>query len=352
MLKSIRITLAAAAILFLLPLAAQAIQGDQAKGGSLRERIMEKALRRGDRGAAVSELQQMLRDSGYDPGPVDGIFGPLTEASVMAAQAKLNLGQDGLFGRQTLAALTATPSRPAAQESRDPVQAVPALVFHTSDGTVLGSAPDTLPASGPNDRRPGGSAGRFALTFNGAVNPDVLPRLLETLARHNMTATFFIQGDTAMKRPELVARIAAAGHEIGNGGFESIDMSRLTGPMMEAQLRHTQKLIQAATGQTPTHFRPPLGRVSGLLSRTAASMKLTPTLWTNVTVTDPEESDPTELAARLTETVYPGAVIMLHQDRESSVTALDRFLADARTKGYVSTTVSNLDAQVVEAPRD
>jgi soluble lytic murein transglycosylase-like protein len=55
-------------------------------------------------GPAVKSLQQLLGKSGFKVS-TDGQFGPQTEAAVRAFQKKHNLTQDGLAGRQTLAAL-------------------------------------------------------------------------------------------------------------------------------------------------------------------------------------------------------------------------------------------------------
>ena len=49
----------------------------------------------------VTYLQQRLVDKGFDPGPVDGIFGPRTEAAVKAAQSALGTSPDGVVGNQT-----------------------------------------------------------------------------------------------------------------------------------------------------------------------------------------------------------------------------------------------------------
>lgn len=43
-------------------------------------------LRQGDRGPAVRRLQTLLRIAGYNPGPIDGIFGPRTRAALVAFQ--------------------------------------------------------------------------------------------------------------------------------------------------------------------------------------------------------------------------------------------------------------------------
>ncbi len=62
-------------------------------------------VRLGSRGRSVLELQQLLVASGFDAGPVDGIFGPLTDTAVRSLQASHRLGIDGICGRQTWATL-------------------------------------------------------------------------------------------------------------------------------------------------------------------------------------------------------------------------------------------------------
>lgn len=62
-------------------------------------------LRLGSRGAAVSTLQNRLVAAGFNPGPVDGIFGRRTHEAVLAFQKSKNLTQDGIVGPRTWAAL-------------------------------------------------------------------------------------------------------------------------------------------------------------------------------------------------------------------------------------------------------
>lgn len=58
-------------------------------------------LRRGSKGAAVSTLQSRLRSLNFDPGPIDGDFGPLTEAAVRSFQGSRRILVDGIVGPQT-----------------------------------------------------------------------------------------------------------------------------------------------------------------------------------------------------------------------------------------------------------
>lgn len=67
---------------------------------------VDAALRQGDRGGDVVELQKFLQQLGYYGGVLDGIFGSQTTAAVKAFQQKQNLVVDGIAGEQTLTALS------------------------------------------------------------------------------------------------------------------------------------------------------------------------------------------------------------------------------------------------------
>ncbi|WP_088554756.1 PGRP and LysM peptidoglycan-binding domain-containing protein [Calderihabitans maritimus] len=62
-------------------------------------------LRRTSRGPAVRVLQLLLTRAGFDPGPIDGIFGPRTEAAVKAFQRQKGLPVTGVVDTNTWIAL-------------------------------------------------------------------------------------------------------------------------------------------------------------------------------------------------------------------------------------------------------
>ncbi len=59
----------------------------------------------GSRGASVAQLQELLRNAGFDPGPIDGVFGSKTQAAVISFQRSKNLVPDGIVGIMTWTAL-------------------------------------------------------------------------------------------------------------------------------------------------------------------------------------------------------------------------------------------------------
>jgi peptidoglycan hydrolase-like protein with peptidoglycan-binding domain len=65
------------------------------------------ALKPGDTGAQVKNLQRSLASLGYPPGKIDGVYGPKTTDAVKSFQKAEGLVEDGVVGPKTLAALQA-----------------------------------------------------------------------------------------------------------------------------------------------------------------------------------------------------------------------------------------------------
>jgi len=72
------------------------------KKGSKKVLDIHRLLYVGKRGSDVRELQSALHSLGYDPGPIDGIFGKLTKSAVIKFQAEKGIIVDGIVGPQTL----------------------------------------------------------------------------------------------------------------------------------------------------------------------------------------------------------------------------------------------------------
>jgi peptidoglycan/xylan/chitin deacetylase (PgdA/CDA1 family) len=87
-------------------------------------------------------------------------------------------------------------------------------------------------------------------------------RLLDLLAEHDIRATWFVPGHTIEAFPEVVAKIVAAGHEIGHHGYLHENMERLERDQEIAVLRKGISLIEEAAGKPPVGFRTPSGSYS------------------------------------------------------------------------------------------
>ena len=88
-----------------------------------------------------------------------------------------------------------------------------------------------------------------------------MPLLLDLLARHGVTATFFVVGRNAELYPDRIAAILAGGHEIAVHGYTHTPPARLSPAEEEAELVKARHLLEAA-GATVTGYRSPAWEVS------------------------------------------------------------------------------------------
>ncbi|MFH4233938.1 polysaccharide deacetylase family protein, partial [Acinetobacter baumannii] len=77
------------------------------------------------------------------------------------------------------------------------------------------------------------------------------------LARENVKAAFFIVGQNGQANPDLVKRIVAEGHEIGNHSFTHPNLGEVPRQITELELNTTQRLIESLTGRSTRLFRAP-----------------------------------------------------------------------------------------------
>jgi len=82
-------------------------------------------------------------------------------------------------------------------------------------------------------------------------------RLLDMFEQHNVTATFFILGWVAERFPELIQRIAAAGHEIASHGYMHQRATAQTPAQFKQDITSTRKLLQDLTGAAVVGYRAP-----------------------------------------------------------------------------------------------
>ncbi len=87
--------------------------------------------------------------------------------------------------------------------------------------------------------------------------PAATGRLLDLLAEHGARGTFFVLGCVAARHPELVRRIAAAGHEVASHGYDHELVYRQSPAVFRADVRRARALLQDLSGQEIIGYRAP-----------------------------------------------------------------------------------------------
>jgi peptidoglycan/xylan/chitin deacetylase (PgdA/CDA1 family) len=174
----------------------------------------------------------------------------------------------------------------------------------------------------------------LALTFDDGPNATWTLRLLDTLAEHEVRATFFLLGSRAQAEPELVRRIAGAGHLIGNHSWSHPNLSLCGKSRIHEELSRTSDELEQIAGMRVKFFRPPFGARRPAALRIARELGMVPVMC-NAMTSDWEEPRAERIAERLIEKIQrvtqagSAANIVLHDgghrdpgaNREPSVTA-------------------------------
>ncbi len=190
----------------------------------------------------------------------------------------------------------------------------------------------------------------LALTIDDSPHPDITPRILDVLAEHDAHATFFVIGEYVPGNEEIVRRMAAEGHELGNHLMSDAPSYRLPAAEFERQLRQTHELL-APYGPVrwcrPGHGwfnRRMLGQLHGHGYRcamaSAYSLEFRPT-------------SARYAAGHILLNARPGAVIVLHDGigtGRQTVAVLRRVLPELRRRGYRVVTLSELAGTTDASP--
>ncbi|MGB8258950.1 MAG: polysaccharide deacetylase family protein [Terracidiphilus sp.] len=144
--------------------------------------------------------------------------------------------------------------------------------------------------------------GELALTFDDGPNPAWTPRLLDVLASHGVSASFFLVGRFAHAEPGLVRRISAAGHLIGNHSWSHLNLARTAAWRVREELERTSGTLEEIAGAKVRFFRPPFGARRPAVLRLARELGMEPVLW-NAMTSDWENPSADQIADRLTKTI-------------------------------------------------
>jgi peptidoglycan/xylan/chitin deacetylase (PgdA/CDA1 family) len=170
------------------------------------------------------------------------------------------------------------------------------------------------------------------LTFDDGPDPDYTPRLLDVLREHRARATFFVVGQKCAKHPEILQRIVAEGHSIGNHTFSHVDAKSVARRDYLREIIRTEELLQQTVGKRSRLFRPPYGRLTLGTLLSLMFWRRTIALW-NVDVRDHERST-LEIQRWLAQnTLRDGDIVLMHDVRPQAAEIVPAIIRDANAHG-------------------
>jgi peptidoglycan-N-acetylmuramic acid deacetylase len=176
------------------------------------------------------------------------------------------------------------------------------------------------------------------LTFDcGYENGNTEP-ILDALKKHDVKATFFVVGNFLETSPEIVKRMIAEGHTVGNHTYHHLDMSSISS--MDAFKKETQdveNLFEQITGTPITKFyRPPQGKYNIENLKMPQELGYHTFFWSLAYVDWYQDKQPTkdEAFGKLLKRIHPGAIVLLHSTSSTNAQILDELLTKWEEMGY------------------
>lgn len=177
-----------------------------------------------------------------------------------------------------------------------------------------------------------------ALTFDDGPSSENTGTLLDGLKARGVHATFFLMGENIEGNEELVRRMKADGHLIGNHSYRHVQLTREGTEAVCREIEKTSEMIDEITGEKPEYIRPPYGDWSEEL---AECVELTPVLW-SVDSLDWKLLNTERITRRVLKSVKNGDVILMHDIFPTSVKAALEIVDSLTAAGWQFVTVDEL----------
>ena len=174
---------------------------------------------------------------------------------------------------------------------------------------------------------------KLALTFDDGPAMETAA-VLDILKREKVVATFFVIGKNIAGNEELLQRMKAEGHSIGNHSFNhgfNFDWQSATN--MQRELEATNAAIEQATGAQVTLFRPPYGVTNPNLGKAIKNTGMKSIGW-NLRSMDTVAKDPQKLQRKILSALKPACIILLHDRCPITVNILPTLIQEIKKRGY------------------
>lgn len=177
---------------------------------------------------------------------------------------------------------------------------------------------------------------KIYLTFDEGYENGYTAKILDVLKEKNVKATFFITGDYAKSETELVKRMIAEGHTVGNHTWKHYSMPEKSLDTCRNEIKELHDFVKQNYNYDMTVFRPPMGEFSEQTLAVTKEMGYKTMFWSfaykDWDAKNP--SDPTASLNKLNERLHCGAIYLLHAVSPTNADILDDFIDHAQSNGY------------------
>ena len=177
-----------------------------------------------------------------------------------------------------------------------------------------------------------------ALTFDDGPNPATTNQALDTLSKYGIKATFFVLGKNVSGNEEILKRMKADGHVIGNHSWSHPVLSKLSLDEAKKQITDTEDALAKVLGSSSKLMRPPYGAITDDIRN---SLNLSFIMW-DVDSLDWKSKNETAILTEVQRQVKNGSIILMHDIHAETVHALPKVIDYLKEQGYEFVTVPEM----------
>ncbi|MBR4627356.1 MAG: polysaccharide deacetylase family protein [Ruminococcus sp.] len=177
---------------------------------------------------------------------------------------------------------------------------------------------------------------RIIITFDQGYENGYTSKILDTLKEKNVQAIFFLTGDYAKKEPELVRRMIAEGHTLGNHGMTHASLPVLSEEAARDEIMSLHNYVMNNYGYQMQFFRCPCGEYSDAALETVQKCGYKTVFWSYAYVdwkTD-AQPDKSEAMKKLCNSAHGGEILLLHSVSSTNAEILGDVIDALRAKGF------------------
>ena len=178
-----------------------------------------------------------------------------------------------------------------------------------------------------------------ALTFDDGPNGKATPKILDTLEKYGVVATFFDLGQNMANYPKVVKREETIGCEVESHTYAHKNLNKLTSAQIKADMEKAEKVYQNVLGHKPSLVRPPYGNANSTVKST---LKYPLINWDIDTLDWKSRNAESVLKEIHKYSDYDGRIILMHGIYNSTAEAVEKLVPELIDKGYQLVTVSEM----------
>ena len=212
--------------------------------------------------------------------------------------------------------------------------------YIASNYLTIEKPPEKIPVEIPiKNRNIDSSKPMVALTFDDGPNGTATPKILDTLERYNVVATFFDLGTCMEKYPNITKREEQIGCEVGTHTYSHQNLNKLSAEEIQNDISNASMVYEKTLGHKLYLVRPPYGNANSTVRR---NLKY-PLIGCDIDSLDWKFRNKDKILSKINEiSNYDGRIILMHSIYDATAEAVEELVPQLLEKGYQLVTVSEM----------